>query len=174
MIEALIPRLTEKTTAYDLLTKVAWLIAEEPKRYNQDVWLSKKQPYHRSQDFAPCGTAACVAGWVDLMYYGPAVTTKIANLEIAREDPGTFAQRVLGLNDDQADELFRGDALVVAMYREPHEVDPIMPRLGTPEYAALGVKHIQWFQEKHEAQLRATVIDPKEEVKNGEVPEAQA
>lgn len=150
-----VPKLTRPTTAYALLSKICKLITEEPKRYDQNDWFSSVEDsdYNKSQ-YPACGTICCVAGWVGTLVRSP---TQIRTL--MRRDPlcgvEYLGRRVLGLDGSTAYELFSPSALNLVRGDDP------LPNVGTPEYAALGVKHIRAFQEKYKTQLKARVVTPQ-------------
>lgn len=76
-----IPRLTKKTTAYELLNTVCKLITDEPKRYYQGWWISRQSGFCKSKvsEFPSCGTVGCVAGWVELLRSGPTRAIRAAS-----------------------------------------------------------------------------------------------
>jgi hypothetical protein len=123
--------------AYDLLSEIATLIVDEPRRYNQNVWIAAAD----GNDFAAprglpaCGTVGCVAGWV-------------RTLKGAMESGTTseVAQRVLGINDIQVCQLFSAGAIQVSA------------NVQTKAYAKAGAAHIRRFQAKHAAQLKAKAV----------------
>lgn len=144
---SLVPKLTRPTTAYALLSKICALITDEPRRYNQDKWIlrredcSTKSVFVRGQTvrFPRCGTVACVAGWVESL------------------TGNSDASRVLGIDASASADLFRYDALAVLTGQYLDE----LPAFGSPEYAALGVRHIRAFQREHEASLKARKVCPE-------------
>lgn len=162
MDSSLVPKLTRPTTAYALLSKICTLIKEEPKRYNQGSWIRLRFEWEGTGQsdewldrmFPACGTVCCVAGWVETLRTSPVV------VNILEEDSAYFsrvaaaARRTLGLTSKEAGKLFSGDAI-----DELGEGDT--PLQGTPEYAALGVKHIRAFQKKHAKKLKAKIVRPE-------------
>lgn len=152
----LIPRITEPISAYDLLTKVCEVITEEPKRYYQEWWVLRLgQEPPRGVDPVPaypaCGTVCCVAGWIETLRRGP--------MDTSARGVAEAAARALGFFDDetwQTEDLFTGEAIACLA----EEKGIAVPRVGTPEYAALGVEHIQTFQAKYADQLKATIVEP--------------
>lgn len=138
----LIPRITEPTTAYDLLTKVCEVITEEPKRYNQGRWLRRE----RGRSAPACGTVGCVAGWCVALVDSTVIDDRRAPI-------GDRAMNILGIDEDQRMELFAGDA--VADF-------PLIQGQGGHLYARAGVRHIRRFQEKYAEQLKAKVVTPVE------------
>lgn len=133
-------------TAYGLLTEIRRLILAEPKRYDQTdtvtFWTERdisSLDSHDRREFAPgaCGTVGCVAGWVYAMK-SPRGRKRRQGLTLR------FAQRLLGLNDDQAEGLFEGTSFGA--------------RPGTARHARHGADHIANFQHDHRAQLRATKV----------------
>lgn len=123
--------------AYDLLSEIAALIIEEPKRYNQGIYVRRaSDPYVKEEKLPACGTVGCVAGWV--------MTLKDPMSQRRSDDVGRYAQRVLKLDDGQAIELFSGMAII-----------------GTPQtrvYAKRGARHIEAFQQRYADQLKATRV----------------
>jgi hypothetical protein len=79
-----------------LLARVRDHILEEPRRYDQELW-------GRPSDEAPCGTAACIAGWTALL--GRKVTLKQLR---ANPDVSAVARELLNLEPGEASVLFAG------------------------------------------------------------------
>ena len=54
-----------------LLRKVARHILAEPKRYDQNTIIRTGEPGEGYKDtkFPPCGTVACIGGWITLLAY---------------------------------------------------------------------------------------------------------
>lgn len=131
-------------TAYGLLSEIRRLILAEPKRYNQKRYLERvdaNSPWIdagvlSASDAAPCGTRACVAGWVVTLQHGADATYLSAAVD---------AQEILGLDCDAADALFAG-----------HAAGTTTP--GTKAHAKAGAAHIARFQKQHAAQLKATRV----------------
>jgi hypothetical protein len=150
--------------AFDLLEDVKQVIREDPKRYNQEQWVTTTRPrekfgkhedithlghrtdglidytleYLKEEDRLPkCGTIGCVAGWV--------YTMKATVDE--KKSPAVFAGQILGLTLNQREELFSPDAAGCS------------PDDSTPEeHAEGGVEHITRFQEKYADQLKNTKV----------------
>lgn len=122
--------------AYDLLSEISALIIEEPKRYNQGIYVSRAgkdgDPYYA---YPSCGTIGCVAGWV---------TTLRSEFQLNGRSVGDFAKHILGLTENQACELFDGSV--------------IDGRPQTVAYAKRGAAHIADFQEQYEHQLKAKSV----------------
>lgn len=125
-----IPR-TTATNAYDLLSEIAALALEEPKRMDMEHWrLLADDDYDSHHAFPACGMVGCIGGWTEaLTGYADAAT-------------------VLGLNAVQEHDLFYHETLVVDANR----------RAQTPEHADAVVTHIREFQKQHAKQLKAKPI----------------
>lgn len=122
-------------TAYGLLSEVCGLIAEEPKRYDQGLFVVRKSDTDWTNyvsDMPKCGTVGCVAGWV---------ATLKARKRFTYDDVSLIAANVLGIDHVGADELFSPSK--VSGYGQSRQ------------HAANGVAHIRKFQKKHAAQLKA-------------------
>lgn len=170
------------TNALELLEEVIKLIEEEPLRYNQGDWLQRIRQFYLSPGSAPistpaCGTVGCVAGWVVIL---------IQDVPGYASDAAHFAEGILGITRSQRYDLFDGAAVSRQYVRENPEVlgelnnkreygddwtmDDVndieidigysdnMPPQGTPEYAALGVRHIRRFIDANREQLAAFPI----------------
>lgn len=90
----------------ELLQKVRDHILEEPRRYNQETYFTEETD-------APCGTAACIAGWAVLLGQGepsrapcPCDDSDCMGLPMWRRD----AVGLLGLNQMEASVLFNASA----------------------------------------------------------------
>lgn len=140
MAKSLIPKSKAKT-AYGLLSEIRALILAEPLRYSQRWWLmrdGKAGNFEKPQMGYPnCGTVGCVAGWV------VSVTRKRVNDSFEVEEA---AQRILGLENWIAGELFTEDAV-------PSTIQP-----QTQAHAEAGARHIARFQKKYRAQLLAKKV----------------
>lgn len=82
----------------ELLRKIEAHILEEPKRFIMSQYIVEKssdRPDVNGRDFAPCGTAACIAGWACLL-------NNVHPSDIGSASAG----RLLELNWDQRDRLF--------------------------------------------------------------------
>lgn len=130
-------------TAYGLLSEIRKLILEEPKRYDQTTWNRR----HLTPELEPaCGTVCCVAGWVDVLK-----NPKPVCLSIHTDwDTPVVAARILGLNQDEGWELFDAEK---AGRRENRHGDVTPDSLR--RHAERGAKHIEKFQKKYAAQLKA-------------------
>lgn len=122
-------------TAYGLLGEIKRIILEDPRRYDQFNTLSVI-PAAQLDDKTepPCGTVGCVAGWVVAL-------TRARLTPYALNSPLTIAERVLGLTEEQGDQLFDGGAAGW--------------RTGVPliDHAQRGADHIERFRQAHKAQL---------------------
>lgn len=132
----LIPKSKAKN-AYDLLSEVRALILAEPKRYDQGMYLLRGQAELNEwgRKAPDCGTVACVAGWVATLKQPERLTAVNAD---------DRAKKVLGLDWDQAAQLFSGGALIYAK-----------ARVQTLGYAREGAAHIRRFQRAWASQLKA-------------------
>lgn len=135
-------------TAYGLLSEIAALAIEEPKRMRMGDWRVRRATASVEPDlgFPACGTVGCIAGW--------AVTLRRVRLRFHesifggryKEHEGDAAERLLGLTSEQSVALFKPQDLVK---------DPCQQ---TPEHARKVVAHIRRFQKAHRAQLLKTRI----------------
>lgn len=127
-------------TAYGLLSEIAALIVEEPKRYNQHDTLDirgRKQGLSLGYaEYPNCGTVGCVAGWVAAL---------ISPRPSRVQDVLGYAGRVLGLSVRQQDCLVSANAAG--------------PERQTVAHAQRGVEHIRRFQKRYRAQLLAKKLD---------------
>ena len=141
------PRLRAKT-AYGWLAGVARLILEEPKRYNQELFIRYARGYQplserfQTSSFPACGTIGCVAGWT--------AQSRYPDRRIPYSAVSNTACEILGLTYEQAKELFNGSAL--------DSNGEELPPHGSLAYAELGVAHIRRFMKKYSKQLRSTRI----------------
>lgn len=85
----------------ELLARVRDHILEEPRRYDQTT-------FGEASEDAPCGTAACIAGWAAHLSGRVSLKKLRAPMNPVREIRQT-AQRALGLTDEEARVLFTGD-----------------------------------------------------------------
>lgn len=131
-----IPKSKAKT-AYGLLSEIREVILAEPKRYDQFDVLNIGEDAERAYPDVPsCGTVGCVAGWtVALTFKNP---EQLLNVLSA-------AETKLGLDDEQADELF-GE--MAAGNTESQSL----------EHALAGAKHIAAFQRRYRKQLLAKKV----------------
>lgn len=98
----------------ELLQRVRDKIAATPESYDQEV-------YGRPETSAPCGTAACIAGWtVVLADEIPMERVRLANADYwnSHKDKATrdlfdlvpnMAARLLGLNADEQEAMFTAE-----------------------------------------------------------------
>lgn len=118
--------------AFDLLSEIAALTLEEPKRMRMGIWGGKDSPEEYddlpAQAMPSCRTVGCIGGWVDTL---------------KPRRPFSGARAVLGLNDAQGDQLFHKRSLVKARFQ------------GTRGHARAVVAHIRRFQQQHATQLKA-------------------
>lgn len=141
MIKALMP-ISQARTAYDLLTDICAIITEDPKRYNQRIYLCRLALEDRRNGYLvvpACGTIGCVAGW--------AVALKDPNRGTQTRLTVEVARNILGLSPEQA-------ALLFNFWAVPITIPP-----QTRDHAQAGVKHIQKYQALWEAQLKATRLE---------------
>lgn len=150
-------------TAYGHLSWIRKLILDEPKRYNQKSWIvgprvepslwshhmDKQISLYAAEGLPQCGTVACVAGWAIASFQETYPKSQI-NISFK-------AEKLLGLTESQADELFGGDA-IEKLYREKFGYDSDVPKPQTSEFAALGAEHIANFQQKYKSQLKRTKL----------------
>jgi hypothetical protein len=133
-------------TAYGLLSEIRKLILKEPRRYNQETWLDRSPELR-----APCGTTACVAGWVNVLRGDPKLSG-----HAERDGQDVFpieesATAILGITQKQASGLFNGDACG-SRYddREWGETEQKVQK-----HAKRGAAHIERFRQKYAKQLKA-------------------
>src|SRR5678815_3817725 len=143
MARAAVPKSTAKN-AYELFEDVCKVILEEPKRYNQSTWVEQLRVHadvDRKEEFAACGTMACIAGWMAILKRGRTVFRN--NVEIADK-----AHRLVNPSYDAPFEVVRGlDDLFNGGLIDP-DIDP-----GTKRYAQAGVREIKRFMKKHRKYL---------------------
>lgn len=143
-------------TAFDLLTHVRRLILDEPRRYDQGLYIvseklknlqyqidSERNSGNPKYAAPACGTVGCVAGWVSLL----GVRAEFPQLA------DQIATKVLGLNPYQSTKLFDGGAL-----HQYLKLGQNLPNTGTRAYARLGAKHIAVFIAANEPQLKDTML----------------
>lgn len=113
-------------TAYGLLSFIAKITAEEPKRMHMGEWRVTQPNWSANHiKFPACGTVGCIGGWTEIL-------------------SGQIAEAILGLTNDQQEELFFPSRLTGAA------------RQGTAAHAAKVIRHIEKFQRKYSKQLKAT------------------
>lgn len=124
--------LSRAKTAYGLLSEIRRLILDEPKRYDQTDVLRTRPLYGTGSYWPSCGTVGCVAGWATTLKGKP-----------SRDGWKTLmrARHILGLDAQQADDLFDGGAAG----HDPQK----------PGHARRGAYHIAAFQVAHAKQLKA-------------------
>lgn len=89
----------------ELFKAIREKIATTPEAYDQAV-------FARTESAAPCGTAACIAGWACVLS-GAMDTEELKKRE--RDDGDLFdsisitAENALGLSEEEADTLFESD-----------------------------------------------------------------
>lgn len=95
--------MSEHELNIDLLKKVRDKIATTPGAYNQETWAKPSAS-------APCGTAACIAGWACIIS-GAIDVKQLYSLAEGRQWVAIegAAQAQLGLTRAEADTLFSGD-----------------------------------------------------------------
>lgn len=132
-------------TAYGLLSEIAALALQEPKRMRMSTWLNRKAKRMYGADATPaCGTVGCIAGWGAIL-----AGTKREQRALERsgaEFDGVIpwkaiGARIFGLNESDALQLFKADG--------------IAGNQGTLQHARNVVKCIRRFQQQHAAQLKA-------------------
>lgn len=137
-----IPKSKAKT-AYGLLSEVRKIILQEPKRYNQEIYIERVADGdldETSPRVPACGTIGCVAGWVATLKRGG---------DFSYTSTPAIAEQVLGISGIQRFELFSGGAVL--------KMDRLV-KPGTVKYARLGAKHIARFMEKYATQLKAKKV----------------
>jgi len=131
---------TEAKNAYDLLREVRSLILANPQRYNQHDTLSfgkEGDTYWGDETKYPsCGTIGCRAGWVAAL---------VAPRPNRLQNVMKYAQKVLGLTEEQADTFFDSYAAGRGS-------------ICTLEHARIGAKGITAFIRKNRNQLLAKRI----------------
>ena len=125
-------------TAEGLLNYIVRKIEADKEGYDQHHWKNE----------TGCRTTCCVAGEV-LCEMRP---KEFASAEDSFYDFKPTAQRILGLNSDQAAILFDGDA---AGSRRTYDEASREWHDDIEGHARRGIKHIKAFIRTHRAQLRA-------------------
>lgn len=125
-------------TAYELLSEIAKLALEEPKRIAMDCVVFRGRGLEKTRFKRPtCGTVGCIAGWA-LTLRGRVPVNHDNEVE-------TFeAHDILGITNAQGFELFYPDFLG--------------ERSQTKKHAEKVAKHIAAFQEKYAEQLEAKML----------------
>jgi hypothetical protein len=85
----------------ELLEKVKLHILEEPRRYNQDVAVKNV-----STEVAPCGTQACILGWV--VRLGAPRWRCSCGMNDCYAGADGKAAKLLGLSHDEAEVVYSG------------------------------------------------------------------
>lgn len=119
--------------AYQLLSYIGAIAMEEPKRISMTMFLAQNLPDIPDMGYPSCGTIGCIAGWTIALL--PRWYRSIEN-----------AKMILGLSDEQRDDLFYDYELCIDKNAK------------TKAHAIAVVAHIGRFQKKNEAQLKATKI----------------
>lgn len=153
------------TNAYQLLYRVCEVILEEPRRYYQDRWLMTGASLREAIKLQkltgapPCGTTACVAGWVVALHDG------VEEAERKDHRMASRASEVLGAFDIGATKL-RFHRELQTLFSGADMIDgwptDAAARPGTRLYAEYGVTHIIEFAEEWKEQLEATPVHPKQ------------
>ena len=165
-----VPR-SRANNAYDLLKDVQKAILEEPLRYNQGEWgvnlrtgsLSEAQAQTERMFGEPiipaCGTIACVAGW----------TVALRGGSIGGFGTEDEARSILGYGAVDYEPLFRATALheLARTIADRDGLVRFVPPCGSPDYAELGVRHIQRFMDANEAALKVQSLPPIRARKKG-------
>ncbi len=149
---SLVPRLTEPTTAYDLLTiHLPKVMREEPARVRMAIYGvmgSGAKAYCESKHYgeaAPpaCGTVGCIAGWTCILAGAPGDFKDIS--------VGEDAARLFGFRDDEETtdiaDLFYGERT-----RDKDQ--------GSPAHAERVIESMTKFAADNEIRLRAAIITP--------------
>jgi len=136
-----LPALITTRDPIEILRAVARAIHEEPRRYDQSIWMNTEA---EDVDYPPaCGTVACIAGWTLLLTQGH------QNLPRGYFNIETAARDILGLDEPAADRLFDGSAAGAPPFK-PWDTHSSRSRAVTPEqHAAKGVDHITRFLINH-------------------------
>lgn len=116
-------------TAYSLLSDIAKLAVDEPRRMRMQSWGGEiGNAYWMAPDMRPaCNTVGCIGGWTNVLRRGPS------------------AESVLGLTSEQADELFFGP-----LVQDENQ--------GSRRHALKVAAMIRKFQKKYRAQLLKTKV----------------
>lgn len=150
-------------TAWGHLLHVRRLIEAEPKRYDQGDWIDRKtndslvlDEAKQHQKFPACGTVGCLAGWTVISLTG--------HNRFRRPSVRGHAERALGLTNQQAVELFDGNAVNNTYYND-QIARGLDPDYGadipgqTKRHLKFGLKHLDAFMKKYKKQLKATKLD---------------
>ena len=139
-------RKRERTVNTKLLRRVAKHISEEPKRLAMGSFIQTKdettakftEHYHRDKlrnfgteptehNFAPCGTAACIAGWATILGKGDT------------DMPNSEGERLLDIDAYEAGRLFYVDSW-------PKQFEkPYMEAMTPAKRARIAVARIEHF-----------------------------
>lgn len=130
---------TKAKNAFELLQEIRLLILAVPTRYNQmDIlshYYNTGEESSTGQLVPACGTIGCRAGWVAEL---------TSNRPNRLKDVLGYAQKKLGLTNNQADGFFSG---FVATGRG-----------GTREHARSGARGITKFLRENRRQLKAKLL----------------
>lgn len=137
-------------TAYELLERVCEHILEEPRRYNQGLWITRGKRLLNflsvrvksvAESAPPCGTMACRAGWIAALHDGPAAAM---GHRMRTDDIPGRARLILDMEFDDTRDLFSGDAVV--------------GKFGTAAYAKRGAEGLRKFMAEYESHLKARLL----------------
>lgn len=113
-------------TAYGLLSDIAKLALQEPKRMAMAEWMmDERRDSAPDRGFPKCGSVGCIGGWTEALR------------------PRNRADQTLGLSIAQEDELFYDPKLTCADHQQ------------TVAHAKAVARHIAKFQRKYAKQLKA-------------------
>lgn len=131
-------------TAYGLLERVARHIEDDPRRYDQGRFVLTGEDELSSRGFIgdgapPCGTVACRAGWIVFLNDGLNA--------VGYDGIQDRANEVLGMTEEDTDDLFSGGAL--------HHECRRVPLHRTKAYGKVGAKGVRRFMRKHAKHLKA-------------------
>jgi hypothetical protein len=131
-------------TAFELLELVARHIEEEPRRYNQEMWVLRGLALKTLGLEPPCGTVCCRAGWIVALHDGLDAADNMT-----AEDR---AIQILDVPHRVTAQLF--SALSINYWSDAAGA-VVGPSRGTPEYAKAGADGIRAFMATHEGHLKA-------------------
>lgn len=132
-------------TAYDILTHVAKLMQEEPRRLDMSWFVLKykgKNSGYEHTTMAPaCGTVGCVSGWITM-------NARIANP--LRHAAGDSYQLLGTFNSPSLETDFH------SLFFHTHPLDVGNP--GSRAYARAVAKRVREVRDKHRTYLKARKI----------------